>query len=107
MGSGHGLLLRLPTSRRAPDGQEERIRSKPTPRAGGRGQGRQAAADDGTDHVETLEDRSLPERRGHRRGDDRRRATVFHTKRGNNCVFDSLLDFSRIICPRVMMYVSF
>ena len=31
-------------------------------------------------------------------------ATVFHTKRGNNCVFDSLLDFSRIICPRVMMY---
>ena len=33
--------------------------------------------------------------------------TVFHTKRGNNCVFDSLLDFSRIICPRVMMYVSF
>ena len=33
--------------------------------------------------------------------------TVFHMKRGNNCVFESLLDFSRIICPRVMMYVSF
>ena len=34
-------------------------------------------------------------------------ATVFHTKRGNNGVFDILLDFSRIICPRVMIYISF
>ena len=25
------------------------------------------------------------------------KTTVFHTKRGNNCVFDSLFDFSRII----------
>ena len=33
--------------------------------------------------------------------------TVFHTKRGNNCVFDILLDFSRVICPRVMIYISF